>query len=218
MHEIWPSLISADLLNLQATMDQLSDHCHGWHLDIMDNHFVPNLTWGAQFINAIGQHSNKPLWVHLMIDDPLGFLDTIHISQASYIAFHIETKANIAELIKRIRAKGWRPSIAVNPETPIDRIFPFLALLDQVLIMSVHPGFSGQAFIPAVLEKIGPLKQECHNHDIDIPIAIDGGINRENIVLIAHTGITQCAIASGIFNFSHPVKELDHLYTLLSAS
>ncbi len=214
MFEIWPSLISADLLNLQETLKQLDNHCHGYHLDIMDNHFVPNLTWGAQFMNAIAQNTQKPLWIHLMIENEISFLDSLFVPEGTYITFHIETKTNINTLITDIKQRKWRPSIAVNPKTDISQTFAYLEHIDQLLLMSVNPGFSGQQFIPDVLKKIKPLKDELKKRGLNAKLAMDGGINRSNIGDIANLGIEQFGIASGIFSYPHPTQELYALYEL----
>ncbi len=216
MKEIWPSLISANLMNLQESINQLSNQCHGWHLDVMDNHFVPNLTWGAQFMNAIAQNTDKPLWIHLMIDKPESFLETLFVPKGTYITFHIETKSDIPALIDAIKAQGWLPSIAINPNTPIEKVFPYIATVDQILLMSVNPGFSGQQLMPEALKKIVPLKDELEKQQVDIPIAIDGGINQDNIVAVAQLGVSQFGIASGIFSWPNPAHELNHLHELLA--
>ena len=213
--EIYPSLISANILNLEESIDLLDNHCDGYHLDVMDNHFVPNLTWGAQFINLIAQYTKKKPWVHLMIDNPENFLDRLFIPQNTLVTFHIETKSNITDLIAGINEKKWQPGIAINQKTAIDEVFPYLDQVHQVLLMSVNPGFSGQQLIPEVLKKVSPLKKELKKRDVRIPIAMDGGINRSNIVEIAQLGITQFGIATGIFSYPDPVDELRSLYELL---
>lgn len=215
MKEIWPSLISANLMNLQASIETLRNNCTGWHLDVMDNHFVPNLTWGSQFINSIAQNTTKPLWIHLMIDNPQEFLEKLFVPPKSYITFHVETAADIPSLIKAIKAKGWSASIAVNPNTAIQELFPYLKSISQVLIMSVHPGFSGQQLMPDTLKKIVPLKAELKKSSLDIPIAIDGGINQNNITQIAQLGVDQFGIASGIFSWPQPERQLEQLQQLL---
>lgn len=214
MFEIWPSLISADLLDLKGVMHKLDPHCAGYHIDIMDNHFVPNLTWGAQFANAIAAHTRKPLWVHLMIDAPEVFLDKLKLPKGSYISFHVETRSNIHAILDKIKERGWSASLALKPETPIEEAFPFLEKLKQILIMSVNPGFSGQQLIPSTLEKIVPLKHILQTRRLEIPIAIDGGITRSNIEHIHALGVNQFGIASGIFAHSKPVEELAYLYAL----
>ena len=215
MIEIYPSLISADLLHLQESMDALSKTADGWHLDVMDNHFVPNLTWGAQFMNAIALQTDKKLWVHLMIDNPTAFLDTLFLPHQSYITFHIETKDDIPALIAAIKKKHWRASIAINPTTDIRECFPYVKEVDQVLIMSVEPGFSGQSLIPETLKKIVPLKHAIEEQESKAAIAIDGGINRDNITAIAKLGVQQFGIASGIFSYPDPAHELRQLKDML---
>lgn len=216
MQQIWPSLISADLLNLASSMNNLQDHCYGWHLDLMDNHFVPNLTWGAQFANAIAKNSSKPLWIHLMIDHPEKFLEKLYVPKGSYITFHIETKSDIRHIIDAIRERGWLASIAINPNTHAENVFPYLHTIDQILIMSVTPGFSGQTFIKETIEKIRLIKQEIEREHLSTSLAIDGGINRENIKEVAQLGVTQFGIAAGIFDKPNPAEELDYLYRLLA--
>ena len=215
MIELYPSLISADLLNLQQSMRNLTHHCDGWHLDVMDNHFVPNLTWGAQFMNAIALQAKKPLWVHLMIEQPTAFLDTLFLPKGAYVTFHIETKDDIPALITAIKHKEWRPSIAVNPNTAVSDCFDYLKEIDQVLLMSVEPGFSGQTLLPDTLKKIVPLKAAIEEQEASASIAMDGGINRDNIAEIAQLGVTQFGIASGIFSWPDPTHELEHLKDML---
>ncbi len=218
MFQIWPSLISADLLDLKTVMNRLNNQSYGWHIDIMDNHFVPNLTWGAQFVNAIAKASPKPLWIHLMIESPERFLERLDIPKNSYITFHVETDSDINMTIKAIKDHGWQASLAINPETKVDAIAPYAHKIDQILIMSVHPGFSGQSFITDTLHKIELIKDELKRENVIIPLAIDGGINRENIRTVARLGITQYAIAAGIFGASDPAHELDYLKRLLKSA
>lgn len=216
MIEIWPSLISADLLDLKHVLRTFDPLCTGYHIDIMDNHFVPNLTWGAQFANAIAAHTSKPVWLHLMIDAPTAFLDRLALPKNTYISFHAETKEDINSLIEQIQARSWLPSITLNPETPIKVVVPFLHSVKQVLVMSVNPGFSGQAFIPGTIEKVIRLKHILQTTKSDARIAVDGGINRGNIQDLFHAGATQLGIASGIFAQSNPTQELKELYALCS--
>lgn len=216
MLQIWPSLISADILNLASVIDRLNPHCFGWHLDVMDNHFVPNLTWGAMFMNAIHAYSNKPAWIHLMIDSPEQFVDLLEVPhQGSYITFHIETTSDIEKTIQIIRAKGFHVGIALKPQTSIERVMPYIDMIDQLLVMSVNPGFSGQMFIEETLDKINTLQYELLKRKMSVVIASDGGVNRDNISKLAHLGVQQFAIASGIFGATDMVAELNNLYSLL---
>ena len=157
MINIYPSLISADLMNLEKEIKLLEPYCTGFHIDVMDNHFVPNLTWGKMFIDAIGKITKKPLWVHLMIDNPSIFIDTLVLSPESILTFHIESASDVKKLSRRIKEKNIIPSIAVSPKTPVEKIFPFLDLVDHILIMTVEPGFSGQCFLQSSKSKIEKL-------------------------------------------------------------
>lgn len=216
MIEIWPSLISGNLIDLKSTMELLAPYCTGWHLDIMDNHFVPNLTWGAPFINAIGRTSNKPLWIHLMIDHPEQFLERLPAHPNSYVTIHVETESPLSTVLSMIKSQTFKTSIAVNPQTPIEKVFPYLAQADQILIMAVNPGWSGQPFMKEVATKIPLLKQEICHQNLATTIAIDGGINHTNIVEIARLGVTQFGIASGIFDEDNPVQALAYLHQIVT--
>lgn len=212
MIKIFPSLISADLLNLQHAIKTLEPHCDGFHIDIMDNHFVPNLTWGPMFIKAIAQATNKPLFVHLMIDNPEKFLDKIHIKKDSTVAFHIENTKNIQEMIKRIRENKWHASIAIKPNTALEKLFPFLDDIDSVLLMSVEPGFSGQQFLQGSLQRLKELSEYRSNKKMNFAIVMDGGINKNNIKTVAQNGCDEVGAASAIFDAPDPIKALKELY------
>src|SRR5205814_4684098 len=130
-------------------------------LDIMDNHFVPNLTWGPTVVNAIAQKTSRTLWVHLMLDNPLGIIEQLDVPQQSIISVHLESPGDIHAAIHAIKNKNWRASIAIKPKTAVSELTPFLNLIDHVLLMSVDPGFSGQAFLPATEQKIDQLINLC---------------------------------------------------------
>src|SRR5437660_148073 len=139
---IFTSLMAADPLNLEHAINQLQPYCAGFHLDIMDNHFVPNITWGAATVNAIAQkvEKSKKIWVHLMVDNPYDFYETLFLADGSLVSFHLESKVNHADLIKRIKEKKQRASLAINPKTAASEIIPFLHVIDHILVMSVEPG------------------------------------------------------------------------------
>lgn len=196
-------------------MELLSPHCTGWHLDIMDNHFVQNLTWGAPFINAIARASNKPLWIHLMIDNPDTFLERLLDHPDSYVTIHIETESPIQATLQAIKDRSFKTSLAINPQTAIENAFPYLAQADQILIMSVNPGWSGQTLIKDIVHKIPLLKKEIVRQKLATTIAFDGGINHENIVEIARLGVTQFGIASGLFDTDNPVQALAYLHEIV---
>ncbi len=215
--KIYPSLISSNLLQLEETLHMLNPRCDGYHLDVMDDHFVPNLTWGPAFVNAIKAKTSLPLHIHLMVTDPASWLERLDLTTHDCFIFHYEAVANPIDqhdLIKKIHAKGWRAGIAINPNTPVDSITSLLPDLDIVLIMSVQPGFSGQAFMPSVLEKISLLFHEKKAHNYPFRISMDGGINQQTIGLVTAThAVEHIAVASAIFNQPDPCAALQQLYT-----
>ena len=214
MISIYPSLISADLLNLQKEIKNLEPYCAGFHIDIMDNHFVPNLTWGQMFVDAIGKITDKPLWVHLMVDNPSIFVDSLVLNANSILTFHIESVSDVKKISARIENKNIIPSIAISPKTPVEKIFPFLNLVHHVLIMTVEPGFSGQDFLQSSVSKIDTLFAYCQFNGLKVKIGVDGGVGRENIGELAKKGVDSFAIGSGIFGYENRVEAIKKLYDL----
>jgi len=216
----YPSLISSDLLNLAAVIRSLAPHVAGYHLDVMDNHFVPNLTWGAQFINAIARATQLPLQVHLMVDNPRAWIEKLELRSHDFFIFHYEAiaKESIGELIAAIKNKGWRIGVAINPETSVESVFPYLSALDLVLVMSVQPGFSGQKFMPEVLEKILPLQQAIARESSRAEICMDGGINLATIESVVRAGVSNIGLASALFSYKDPVGALRALAELTKKS
>ena len=213
--EILPSLISGDILNLENTIKLLSDHCDGFHIDIMDDHFVPNLTWGPAFVNGIMQKTNLPLHIHLMVDNPVTWVDRIKLRQNDLFIFHIEAALDFPEvedIISDVKKIGWKVGIAIKPKTEVTHLFDFLTSLDHVLIMSVNPGFSGQKFMPEVIKKIEPLIKKRKEMHLGFTIGFDGGIDTTNIKSLANFGVDQFGVASAVFGHPDPVKALQDLY------
>lgn len=212
MATIYPSLISADLLNLETQIHQLDPYCHGYHLDVMDFHFTPNLTWGPPFINQIAHTTTRQLWVHLMVEKPTTMIDALKLPANSILTFHIETSEEKNNLISRIKGNKWLPGIAISPKTSIQETIPFLATIHQVTIMSVEPGFSGQTFLPNSLAKIKELADYRAAHKLSFRIGVDGGINEENIKMVVDTGADDLACAAAIFSHDNPVERLRRLH------
>ena len=211
MAKIFPSLISANLMNLQNEVERLAPYCDGFHVDVMDNHFVPNLSIGPAVVNALGTISPKPLWIHLMVSNPASIIDALLLPAGTMVTFHYENNGEKRELIKRIKDKEWQPSMAINPSTPIRDIFPYLDELHQVLIMSVDPGFSGQPMITDTIKKIEPLNAYKQTSNLNFSIGMDGGITAGNIVELKEKGVQDFAIAAGIFKAPDPVSMLKNL-------
>ena len=207
MIRIYPSLMAADLLNLTQEIKRFESLCDGFHIDIMDNHFVPNITFGADIANAIGAATSKQLWIHLMIENPRDFLKKLTVPAKSIISFHTETVKDHAALIRDIKARKWLASISIKPNTPIDTILPVVADLDQVVIMSVEPGFAGQQFLSSTVEKIAPLIAYRTSKNLNFKIGMDGGINKDNIQMLIDKNVDDVAIGSAFFNNPDWIKK-----------
>lgn len=213
MIKIFPSIIEANILNLEQEIKKLEPYCDGFHLDIMDGHFVENLTFGPDFINQIREISSKQLFVHLMVDNPEKWVNLIKLNKDDIFAFHIEACKEPKKLITEIHKKNWLASLAISPKTDIEKVYPYLNTVDQILIMSVEPGKSGQKFIPETLKKIEIVSNYKTKNNLKFTIAVDGGVNKNNIVDLINLGAQDFAIASAIFKAPNPINELENLYS-----
>lgn len=207
INKIYPSLISGDLLNLEQQIKSLEPHCAGFHLDVMDFHFVPNLTWGPDFINAIRAVTQQQVWVDLLVDQPLPYLERLKLRSGDIVSIHYESMYD-TNIFYQLHIKGWKASLALDPKTPIEVIIPFLDVIDHVLLMSVVPGFSGQEFVYESVEKLKKLHLLREEHEAEFTIGMDGGLNATTLPLVLPYGIDTVAIASGIFSAKNPLEAL----------
>ncbi len=197
---IAPSLLSANFASLREDIKEVEDAgCRILHLDVMDGHFVPNLTIGPVVIESIRRVTDLYFDVHLMIEDPARYLKAFADSGADGITIHQEIDADCLELLKEIRGMGIDAGISLRPKTGVDLIDPMLDLLDRILIMSVEPGFGGQAFIPGSEKKIAEARRLSDRSDREIIVAVDGGINIETAPRAAQAGATQLIAGSAVF-------------------
>ncbi len=198
--QIAPSLLSADFTRLgeeiaaveRAGADLL-------HFDVMDGHFVPNISMGVPILQAVRKVTKLPLDAHLMISEPEKYVEVFIKSGANSVSVHSEVCPDIPKIAKRIRELGARASIGVNPETSIDRVIAAAEHLDMILIMSVHPGFGGQEFIPASLQKLREVRRELKRRGLSIDVEIDGGVKSDNIADVKAAGANVFVSGSGIF-------------------
>ncbi len=186
-----PSLMCADLMNMTQAVAELEANQVDWfHLDIMDAHFVPNMTFGPDWCKALAKISHTPLDYHLMMDNPALFINVIELKQEDYITIHSELPEELVnEAIEMIRAKGGHVGLAVNPGTPVEVLTPYLDKIDLVLLMLVHPGFAGQKMVEGIMEKVAMTRKLLteHNHP-EILISTDGNINIERAAYMATIG------------------------------
>jgi ribulose-phosphate 3-epimerase len=193
---IAPSLLAADFGRLRDEIADVERHGADWlHLDVMDGHFVPNITFGPPLVGSVRQATRLPLDVHLMISDPHGYAPAFARAGANLISFHVEAARDPGRLIDHLRELGVRPALALNPDTTLHRVRPLLQRLDMVLVMSVFPGFGGQRFIPEVVPRIRELRELGFQGEIEV----DGGIDASTAPVVAAAGATVLVAGSAIF-------------------
>lgn len=203
-----PSILSADFGHLAADVQAICEGgCDLVHVDVMDGHFVPNLTIGPVVVEAVAKIATKPLDIHLMVENNSFFVDLFAPLKPRYISFHIEEENHPHRLIQKIRALGICPAITLNPHTPPEAIEYLLEELDMVLLMSVNPGFGGQTFIPSVLERAVRLKDLIEKRNPQCLIEVDGGVSDKNIHMLKEAGVD--IVVAGSYVYKHPegVKE-----------
>jgi ribulose-phosphate 3-epimerase len=197
---VFPSILSADFTKLEAEIKSVEKAgADGIHLDVMDGHFVPNLTFGPILVEAIRRMTRLPLDVHLMISEPLRYAAQFVKAGADYLTIHVEAVDDPARALAEVKRLGVRAGISLNPETQFKRIEPALGQADLVLVMSVHPGFGGQPFIPGALAKVEDARKVKQRGGTMAWIAIDGGINRETSELATRTGAEILVAGAAIF-------------------
>ncbi len=198
-----PSILSADFGHLAREVAAICEGgCDLVHVDVMDGHFVPNLTIGPVVVEAVEKASTKPLDIHLMVENNSFFVDLFAPLQPAYISFHVEEEKHPHRLIQKIRDHGIRPAIVLNPHTPPESVEYLLEELDMVLLMSVNPGFGGQSFIPSVIEKAQRLKALITKRNPTCLIEVDGGVNDTNVKALAAAGVD--VVVAGSFVYKHP--------------
>jgi ribulose-phosphate 3-epimerase len=212
MIKVAPSVLSADFGNLQKDVEMICNNgCDLVHVDVMDGHFVPNLTIGPVVVSAIAKCATKPLDIHLMVENNTFFVDLFAPLKPKYISFLIEEEKHPHRLIQKIRSLGIKPAIVLNPHTPPEAIEFLLKDLDIVLLMSVNPGFGGQSFIDSVLQKAKRLNQLRNKINPKCMIEVDGGVNNNNIKALKDSGVDIVVAGSYVFNHTDPKEAIESL-------
>lgn len=200
--KIAPSILSADFAKLGAEIQDVERAGADWiHVDVMDGHFVPNITIGPLIVDAIRPHTSLPLDVHLMIENPDAYIPSFVKSGADIITVHQEACPHLHRTIYQIKELGVKAGVVLNPATSLELIKPIVQDLDLILLMTVNPGFGGQAFIPSVLQKIKACRQLLNEHNLShIDIEVDGGVNSTTAKQCAEAGANVLVAGSAIFN------------------
>ena len=197
---IAPSLLAADFVRLAEDIARVEAAGADWlHLDIMDGHFVPNLTFGPPIVAAIRKITKLPLDVHLMVTNPAALVDAFAAAGADWLTVHVETEPHLHRLVTHIRELGVRPAVVLNPATPLSSLEEILPEVDMVLVMSVNPGFGGQKFIPSSIDKIRRLKKQIIAVNREVLIEVDGGINAVTSPLVREAGAEVLVAGSAVF-------------------
>ena len=202
---IAPSILAADFLHLSREVE-IVNRCADWiHLDIMDGSFVPNISFGFPVVEAVAKAVNKPMDVHLMIVHPEKYIERFAKTGASYISFHYEAARDETDaVIDLIHSFGVKAGIVINPDCPVESIFPYLGKVEYVLLMSVFAGFGGQKFIPETFGRVRNVRVELERIGHDALIQVDGGVTVENAAAVAAAGVDVAVAGSAVFKAADP--------------
>ena len=216
-HEISPSLLSADFGYVMRDVESIAPYCRFLHLDVMDGHYVPNLTIGVPVIKSIRKHCDLILDTHLMITNPEEFVEPFAAAGSDYITFHVECTDKPFELIEKIRGLGKKAGISIHPDTPAEAIYPFLekGAVDLILVMSVRPGFGGQSYIPESTARIADYRKRLDDNGSEAILSVDGGINTSTIEEASGAGASLLVAGSAVFGKENPGLAAKELYSMI---
>ncbi|RUP87185.1 ribulose-phosphate 3-epimerase [Dermabacter sp. HSID17554] len=213
---IHPSILNCDFMQIGSELDRINN-AEAAHIDIMDQHFVPNMTFGVSMVEQIAKRSPIPLDAHLMIDSPDRDAVAYAEAGAQSVTFHVEASSAPVRLARELRAKGVKAGVALRPATPVEPLMDILGEFDMLLVMTVEPGFGGQSFIESMLPKVRRARKAISERNLEVSIQVDGGISRTTIESAAEAGANVFVAGSAVYNAPDAAAEIDALRALARA-
>ena len=211
MVKIAPSILAADMLNLERDVQRMIDAgCDILHVDIMDAHFVPNLSYGPEVVKALHKRFSTPLDVHLMMDNPEKYLDVFCDAGAAWLTIHAEIPGDVAGMLRHIRSRGVKAGLSLKPATPVEAVLPLLPLTDMALVMTVEPGFGGQRFQSGMIGKLRELRESGFTGLTEM----DGGVAMDNIALLAESGLDVAVMGTAMYRSDDPARDMAAIHAL----
>ena len=209
--QIAPSMLAADFLNLNKDVELVNQYADAFHLDIMDGTFVPNISYGFPIVEAIARKATKPLDAHLMIVHPEKYIDRFAKVGVDMLSFHLNAVDNPGQILAQIWAAGMKPGLAINPDIPVESLFPYLDQCHYVVLMSVFAGFGGQKFIEATYDRLKTLKAEIDRQGIECHIQVDGGVSAANSQRLIESGADILVAGSAVFRAADPKAAIESM-------
>lgn len=211
MVKIAPSMLAADFLHLEKDVKTVNEYADLFHLDIMDGVFVPNISYGFPVVEAIASIAQKPMDVHLMIVHPEKYIERFARIGVSMLSFHLNATDKPAQALLHIRETGMKAGLVINPDMPVESLYPYLHLCDYIILMSVYAGFGGQKFIEDTYDRIRTLKAEIDRQELSVKIEVDGGVCPANASLLVEAGAEILVAGSAVFKSDDPAEVIASL-------